>query len=178
MGPFRFLGRSANWMPLSVRTVRIGYCTAATSRSRNAIASTVVAPLGEPRKGELRGPVDGDEQAELAFFGAHFADVDVEEADRAGLERLARGPSAFEVRQAADAVALETAMQRRPRQVRDPRLKGIEAIIESQQGLPSEGDDGGLLCLARRNRTCRLGAMAASSLLRLRHFATVLRSRP
>ena len=41
--------------------------------------------LGE---GELRGAIDGNEQMELAFSGAHFGDVDVEVADRVALECL------------------------------------------------------------------------------------------
>ena len=32
-------------------------------------------------KGEFRRSVDGDEEIELAFFGSHFGNVDMEEAD-------------------------------------------------------------------------------------------------
>lgn len=62
-------------------------------------------------EGELRGAVNGDEHVQLALFGAHLGDVDVEIADRIGLELLLRRPVAFDVRQAADAVALQAAMQ-------------------------------------------------------------------
>jgi hypothetical protein len=48
---------------------------------------------------------------ELALFGAHLSDIDVEEADRIGLELLLRRPVAFDIRQAADAVALQAAVQ-------------------------------------------------------------------
>jgi hypothetical protein len=38
-------------------------------------------------------------------------------------------------------MALQTAMQRRARQVRNGRLQSVEAVVERQQGMPSEGDD-------------------------------------
>jgi hypothetical protein len=41
------------------------------------------SPLDE---GELRCPVDGDEHVQLAFFGAHLGDIDMEVADRIALE--------------------------------------------------------------------------------------------
>jgi hypothetical protein len=37
-------------------------------------------------KGKLRSAIDGDEEVESAFFGPDLGDVDVEEADRVGLE--------------------------------------------------------------------------------------------
>ena len=75
-------------------------------------------------EGELGGAVDGDEQVELAFGGSHLGDVDMEVADRIGLELLLGGLVAFDLRQAADAVALQAAMQRRARQMRDRRPAG------------------------------------------------------
>ena len=42
-------------------------------------------------------------------------------------------------------MALEAAMQRRARQMRDGRLQSVKAIIERQQRMPSKGDDHGLL---------------------------------
>ena len=54
-----------------------------------------VAPrdrLAEFDKGELRGPVDGDKEIELALGGSNLRDVDMEIADRIGLELpLGRG---------------------------------------------------------------------------------------
>ena len=38
-------------------------------------------------------------------------------------------------------MALEAAMQRRARQMRDRRLQGVEAVVERQEGVRSEGDD-------------------------------------
>ena len=63
-------------------------------------------------KGERRGAVDGDEEVELALLGPDLGDVDVEVADRIGLEALAGRLVAVGFRQARDAVALEAAMQR------------------------------------------------------------------
>ena len=48
---------------------------------------------------------------ELAFLGPDLGDVDVEVADRIGLELLLRRLVAFDIGQAADAVALQTAVQ-------------------------------------------------------------------
>jgi len=62
-------------------------------------------------KGELGGAVDGDEEMELALLGAHLGDVDVDVAERVGLERLARGLVAFDLGQAADAVPLKAAVR-------------------------------------------------------------------
>src|SRR4029077_12280973 len=45
--------------------------------------------LAEFDKGELRRPVDGDKEIELALGGSNLRDVDMEIADRIGLE-LAR----------------------------------------------------------------------------------------
>jgi hypothetical protein len=52
----------------------------------------------------------------------HLGDIDVEEADRVALEFPLRRLVAFDVRQPADVMALQAAMQRRARQVRDRRL--------------------------------------------------------
>lgn len=58
----------------------------------------------------LRGPVDGDQEIELALGGLHLGDVDMEEADRISLELLLRDLLASDIRQASDAMALEAAM--------------------------------------------------------------------
>ena len=61
--------------------------------------------------GELAGAIDGDEEIELAFGGLHLGDVDMEVADRVALELLLGRLVALDLGQAADAVALQTAMQ-------------------------------------------------------------------
>jgi len=45
----------------------------------------------------------------------------------------------------ADATAPEAAMQGSPRQMKDGRLQGIEAIVARQQRMPPESDDDRLL---------------------------------
>ena len=103
-----------------------------------------VAPrdrLAEFDKGELRGPVDGDKEIELALGGSNLRDVDMEIADRIGLELpLGRG-LAFDLGQPRDSVALQAAVQRRARQMRDGRLKRVQAVVQRQQRMPAEGDD-------------------------------------
>jgi hypothetical protein len=51
-------------------------------------------------KGELGGPVDGDEEVEPAFGGVHLGNVDVEVADRIGLELALAQLVAFDIGQA------------------------------------------------------------------------------
>jgi hypothetical protein len=90
--------------------------------------------------GELRGPVDCDDEMELALSGSNLGDVDMEKADRVGLElALGRG-FAFDLRKPRNPVALKTAMQRRARQIRNCRLKRVETVVVRQQSMPSEGD--------------------------------------
>ncbi len=72
----------------------------------------LVRLLRELGEGELGCSIDGHEEVELAFSRLHLGDVDVEVADRVALELLLGGLVAIDLRQAADAVALQTAMQR------------------------------------------------------------------
>ena len=131
-------------------------------------------------EGELGGPVDGHEEIELAFLGAHLGDVDVEVADRVALERLLGRLVAVDLRQPADAVALEAAMQGRAGQMRDRRLQGIEAIVERQQRMLAEGDDDRLLLGRQHRRAGRSWAPSARRATKVRflHLATVLGLRP
>ncbi len=62
-------------------------------------------------KGELGGQVDGDQQVELALRGVDLGDVDVEVAERIGLELASGWRSSFDIGQAGDAVSLEAAVQ-------------------------------------------------------------------
>ena len=55
-------------------------------------------------EGELRGPIDGDEEIEPALRGAYFGDVDVEVADRVGLELALYALAVLDVRESRDAV--------------------------------------------------------------------------
>ena len=91
-------------------------------------------------EGELAYSVDGYEHVELALLGPDFGDVDMEVADRIGLELLAR-LGAFDAWQAADVMALKQPMQTGTGEMSDRGLERIEAIIELQQRMPAEGDD-------------------------------------
>src|SRR6266567_388728 len=69
----------------------------------------LLVQLGE---GELRGPVDGYEEIELAFLGTNFGNVDVKVADGIILEPAFLGLGVFHLWKPGDVVALKTAMQR------------------------------------------------------------------
>jgi hypothetical protein len=100
-------------------------------------------------KNELGGSVDGHEQLLLAFLGPDLRGVDMEVADRIGLEGLPGRLLPGDLRQPAYAVALKAAMQGRTRQTRNGRLERIQAVVQSQQGVL--GDIQRLL-LGRQNR--------------------------
>ena len=72
---------------------------------------------------EFGRSVDTDEEMELAFGRSYLGDVDVEVADRIGLELAFGRLVAIDVGQPRDAVALQTAMQGRARQMRDRCLQ-------------------------------------------------------
>jgi hypothetical protein len=128
------------WVPLSVRTVW-------TFIGDGGEQATQEISGGPPRdflmqfdEGELRRPVDGDDEMELALSGSDLGEVDMEIADRIGLELTLGRSLAFDLRQPGDPMALKAAMQRRARQVRNCRLKRVEAVVERQQRMPPEGD--------------------------------------
>ena len=81
-------------------------------------------------KGELARAIDGDEEVELALLGPDLGNVDVEGAQRVGLEPLARGLVALDLGPATKAVPLKTAVQRRAREARDRGLKRVEAVVQ------------------------------------------------
>jgi hypothetical protein len=93
---------------------------------------------------ELASAVDGNEQVQLALLGADLGDVDVDEADRVGLEPLA-GRCGFEIGQPGDAVTLQAAVQAGAGQAWDRGLQGIQAIVQGKQRVPPDGDDDGFL---------------------------------
>ena len=71
-----------------------------------------IGALHEFNDSELRCAVDGYEQVELALGGPHLGQIDVEEADRIGVELLPARLVPLDLRQAADAMALQTTMKR------------------------------------------------------------------
>ena len=73
--------------------------------------SNGVGAVHELNEGKLRGPVEADEEVEFVSVGVDFGNISMEEADRIAPELLLRWLVALDLRQAADAVALQTAMQ-------------------------------------------------------------------
>lgn len=61
-------------------------------------------------EGELRGAVDGDEHVQLALLGPDLR-FDVKLADRVALKFPLRRFVALDIRQPADAMALQATMQ-------------------------------------------------------------------
>ena len=73
-------------------------------------------------KGELRRPVDGNQEIKPALASMDLGDVDVKVADRVALELATRRFVALDVGQTRDAVAPQAAVQGRARQMRDRGL--------------------------------------------------------
>jgi hypothetical protein len=91
--------------------------------------------------GKLARTVNGDKQGELPFFRADLHAIDMDVADRIGLEPLLRRLLAGHGRYAADVMPLQTAMKGRSSQVRQCRLPSIEAVIQRQQRVSTKGHD-------------------------------------
>jgi hypothetical protein len=80
--------------------------------------------------GELGRPVDSHKEKELDLGGLHFGNGDVDEPDGVALKLLPPGLVTFDIWQPRDPMTLQAPVQRRPCQVRDRRLRGIEAVIQ------------------------------------------------
>jgi hypothetical protein len=113
----------------------------ATQEVRGRAARHLLMQFDE---GELRRSVDCDDEVEFALRCSDFSNVDMKIADRVGLEFSLGGGFAFDLRQARDPMALQTPMKGRARQMWDGRLQCVKAVVERQQGVPSESDDDGL----------------------------------
>src|SRR5690349_16759159 len=94
--------------------------------------------------GELRDPIDRQEQDELAVGMVQFAAVDVDVSDLVALEAFACG-SDLRLGQARDAVSLEAAMQCAAAEGGDGVLQAAEHVVEREEGSAAELDDDGLL---------------------------------
>jgi hypothetical protein len=142
------------WVPLSVRTVW-------TCKGRRRSGGAGSPPrCGAPPSGASRrrrtstsGRWRRAGRACLAQFEPRRGRYEI--ADRISLELFLGGLVAFDVRQPADPVALQAAMQRGAREMRDGRLQGIQTIVERQQCMPAECDDD-CLFLDRQNCGPRL----------------------
>ena len=89
-------------------------------------------------EGEFGRAVDGDEQVEPPFRRVDLSQIDVEVAERVGLEARPLGLVAVDLRQSADAVALQAAMQRRAGQMWDRGLECVETIVEGQERMTAK----------------------------------------
>jgi hypothetical protein len=75
-------------------------------------------------EGELRRPIDRDDEIELALSGSDLGDIDMEIADWIGLELALGRSSAFDLRQAGDSMT-----------------QRVKAVVERQQSMPAESND-------------------------------------
>src|SRR5579864_6102487 len=123
--------------------------------SQEACSGRPIGLLMQGNEGELGGAVDRHEEVELALLGTNLSNVDVEIADRVGLELALGWCVVVDLRQTRDPVTMQAAMQRRAGQMRDRRLQGIKTIIERQERVPAESDDYRLL-LKRQHRRLRM----------------------
>lgn len=127
--------------------------------------------------GQLPRPVDGDEEVELALLSADLGEVEVEvpELDRSrsrvALEPLLRRGLPLQLREPADPVALEAAVERGAREVGDRRLQRVEAVVQGEERVAAEGDDSGFLLRGEHGRArslrshrCVLDRLAPSPL--------------
>ena len=105
-----------------------------------------VSLLDELGHGKFALAVDANEQKELSFHSLYLGNVDVEKSNWIAFELRPPRLVASDIRQARDAMTLQTAVQRRACQVRDGRLE--------------RGSDGPVFI--------------SSTVARFRHFATVL----
>ena len=131
---FRFLGCSANWMPLSVKVVcqdrvvlvRHGF----QKEFKEFPGCLAISLLNQLCNGELAGAVDAHKEKELALFGSDLGNIDVKEADRVAFELLPFRLVTFDIRQARYSMPLQTSVQRRACEVRDRWLQSIETVVQ------------------------------------------------
>ena len=83
---------------------RVGECGRSARRSPPGL-------LDQLHDGEFARAINGDIEIELALGGLDLGDIDVEIADRIGLEPLLGGLVALDLRQPRDAVTRQAAMQ-------------------------------------------------------------------
>lgn len=79
--------------------------------------------LVQLHESELGGAVNGNEQVKFAFSRLNLSNINVEVAERVGLELLLHRLVAINVGEAADIVSLKAAVQGRSAQVWDRRLQ-------------------------------------------------------
>src|SRR3954451_6420966 len=150
VGPSRYLGRSANAMPSSVRTVWIAYGNTAITSRRKAAPFIFVAASKKVtwvNVGELAHAIDCQEHVELAFCQAQVAVVDVDVADLGLGKAPALGGLLSAFGQSRDAVAHETAVKGAAGQLGDALAQAAQNVIQGKERAAPELDDDGLLSL-------------------------------
>ena len=101
---------------------------------RRGVRDGAVHPLDLAVGPEMLGPARG-----LQAHPCRARDVKV--AERVALELAPHRPVTIHLGSPRQAVALQTAVQRRAGQVRQARLQGIQAVVERQQRVAAIGDD-------------------------------------
>ena len=96
-------------------------------------------------EGELRRPINGDDEMELALSGSNLGDVDMEIADRVSFKFTLGRRFAFDLWQPRDPVALKAAMQRR-----------VLVTVSLRRGPPSESGASGDSAMMWARRSCPL----------------------
>jgi len=149
----------------------VGHPSDQRDQERGGCAPVCVAH--ELDEDEFAGAVDCHRQVQLAFRRTDLSDIDMNVADGVGLEWLLRWLVSSHVRQPADPVALQAPVQGRAGQVRDRGVQGVEAVIQGQQCLSTEGDNDGFFltreCGGRGMRRAGGEIMDRCSSLPLRH---------
>ena len=111
-------------------------------------------PIGFPDElcdSELAGPIDGDEEIQLAFSSLDLGNIDVKKADGIAFETLSSGLVSLDIRKPGYSVALQAAMQGRACQMGNAGLQGIKAVIQRQQRMPAKRRDH---CFVRLGQNC------------------------
>ena len=103
-------------------------------------------------EGKLGDPVDCNQQVESTLSCLDLGNIDVEITEGVGLELALARSGGLDIGQSGDAMPLQAAVQRRPRQVRNSGLKGIQAVVQRQQSMPTECHHHGLVLRGQHGR--------------------------
>src|SRR5215469_17159607 len=94
-------------------------------------------------EGEFAGTVHSHKKVEAALRRLDFGDVDVEIADGVAFKFLLGGFVALRIGQARNSVAQQATVQGGASEVGNGWLECIEAVIQRQESMASEGDNDG-----------------------------------
>ncbi len=94
---------------------------------------------------EFGSAIDGDEEEELTLGSADFGQIKVKVTDGVGFEFFACRSRGVEMREAADALALEATVESGTGEMWDGGLEGVETVVERQEGVFAKSDGDGFL---------------------------------